>query len=114
MMEKNIFQFGNTYWLQKNGTAMGTSCAVNNALIYVGLLEFQELFVDFKAWMPYYSRFIDDDIGLWYTNAPGSSRAWADFNRRINDWGSLKWTNTGLVDTLTFLDLTIRIVNCSQ
>ena len=67
IMKKNIFRFGDTYWKQINGTAMGTSCAVNYAFLYMGLLEMLELLDDFKMWMPFYGRFIDDGIGIWLT-----------------------------------------------
>ena len=44
IMEKNIFRFGDTFLRQKDGTAMGTSCAVNYAyLCYMGLLEILKL-----------------------------------------------------------------------
>ena len=88
-MTRNIFQFGNSYWKQRNGTAMGTSCAVNYAFLYVGLLEIQELLTDFKDWMPFYARFIDDGIGIWLTNKPGSMKAWSEFRKRINNWEQL-------------------------
>ena len=39
IMRNNIFQFGDTFWRQKRGCAMGTSSAVNYACLYVGLLE---------------------------------------------------------------------------
>ena len=39
IMSNNIIQFGDTFWRQKNGTAMGTSCAVNYSFLYIGLLE---------------------------------------------------------------------------
>ena len=108
-MGSNIFEFGDTAWRQRNGTAMGTSCAVNYAFLYVGLLEILEILPDFKPWLLYYGRYIDDGIGLWNTTKAGSNRAWQDFQNRLNKWGDLRWTNTGHVDTLNFLDLTITI-----
>ena len=54
IMKKNIFQFGDTFWKQKNGAAMGTSCAVNYAFLYIGLLEMLEILKEFKPWMPFY------------------------------------------------------------
>jgi len=109
IMTRNIFQFGDTYWKQKDGTAMGTSCAVNYAFLYMGLLEMKELLSDFTMWLLFYGRFIDDGFGIWLTQAPGAGRAWNDFKSRLNQWGRLKWTNTGHVDSLEFLDLTVFI-----
>lgn len=109
IMSTNVIQFGNTFWRQLAGAAMGTSCAVNYAYLYFGLLEMQHILEDFKEWLPLFVRFIDDGLGIWLTNKPGSEQAWSDFQRRINDWGRLKWTNTGHVDSLEFLDLTITI-----
>jgi hypothetical protein len=43
IMSNNIFHFGDTYWRQKRGCAMGTSSAVNYVCLYVGLLEVQHL-----------------------------------------------------------------------
>ena len=88
---------------------MGTSCAVNYAFLYMGLLEMLELLRDFKLWMPFYGRFINDGIGIWLTLAPGADQAWVDFKQRLNSWGKLRWTNTGHVKSLEFLDLTISI-----
>ena len=72
-MTKNIFEFGDTFWKQKNGTAMGTSCAVNYAFLYMGMLEMIKLVEDFRPWLLFYGRFIDDGIGLWHTRKPGSA-----------------------------------------
>ena len=88
---------------------MGTSCAVNYAFLYVGLLELQELLIDFDMWLVFYGRFIDDGIGIWNTNVDGSDRAWRDFKQRLNSWGRLRWTNTGFQNSIEFLDLTISI-----
>ena len=48
IMTRNIFQFGDTFWKQVDITAMGTSCAVNYAFLYMGLLEMIELMDDFE------------------------------------------------------------------
>ena len=49
IMRNNIFQFGNTYWRQIRGCAMGTSSAVNYACLYVGLLEVRRLLPRYVA-----------------------------------------------------------------
>ena len=116
IMTRNIFQFGDTFWKQIDGTAMGTSCAVNYAFLYVGLLEMVDLLKNFQLWLLFYGRFIDDGFGIWLTLKEGSANAWKEFNDRLNRWGRLKWTNTGFVDSLEFLDLTVSInkKNCLE
>ena len=68
-----------------------------------------EILLDFKPWLLFYGRFIDDGIGFWNTNFPGAHRAWCNFQQQINRWSKLQWTNTGLVRSLQFLDLTVYI-----
>ena len=41
---------------------------------------------------------------------PGEPNNWGAFNHCLNNWGKLKWTNTGFVDSLVFLDMTITIL----
>ena len=108
-MRHNIFQFGNTFWIQKNSVAMGISYAVNYAFLYMGILEILELLQDFAMWMPFFARFIDDGIGIWLITIPGSTRAWRDFNQYIKEWGDLRWTNTGHLKQLCFLYISITI-----
>ena len=78
-----------------------SSCAVNYAFLYLALLEMVVLMQEFKTWMLFYGRFIDDGFGLWDTQKEG----W------LNDWGDLKWTTTGHVRSLEFLDLTVSLNN---
>jgi len=88
---------------------MGTSAAVNYSYIYVRLLEMQSLLVDFKKYLLFYRRFIDDGIGIWDCSLPDSEAKFQEFLARLNDWGKLKWTTTGFVDSLIFMDLTVTI-----
>ena len=39
IMRRNIFKFGDTFWTQKNDTAMETNCAVDYVFLYIVLLE---------------------------------------------------------------------------
>ena len=39
VMKYNIFKFGNTWWRQLIGTAMGTPCACVYAMSFFGLIE---------------------------------------------------------------------------
>jgi hypothetical protein len=108
IMKNNIFQFGDTFWRQKRGCAMGTSSAVNYACLYVGLLEVRRLLPRYKTQLKFFRRFIDDGIGVWL-DQPDEPLAWKSFFRCLNNWGSLKWTCDGHVNKLVFLDLEISI-----
>lgn len=88
---------------------MGTSAAVNYSYLYLGLLEMTTLLVDFKEYLLFFRRFIDDGLGVWDCLRPRSETKFQEFMSRLNNWGKLKWTNTGFVDSLQFLDLTISI-----
>jgi hypothetical protein len=107
-MRSNIFQFGDTYWKQTRGCAMGTSAAVNYAYLYVGLLEVQRLLPRFETCLPFFKRFIDDGIGVWLPQ-PNDRLAWEAFLRCLNQWGTLRWTCNSHVDNIIFLDLQILI-----
>jgi hypothetical protein len=106
IMTDNILQFGDTFWRQLRGTAMGTSTAVNYANLYVGLLEVTTLLKKFRKELLFYRRFIDDGIGVWLSEDP---LAWSSFLDCLNSWGSLKWTSDDLTDEIIFMDLTIQI-----
>ena len=57
-MKSNVFTFGNRYWLQSNGTAMGTSCACAYATIYYSFHEETRLLPNPNVL--FYGRLIDD------------------------------------------------------
>lgn len=87
---------GDTYWLQKCCTAMGT-----NAVQYV--------LPNFWWNLLFYCQFINNGIGIWI-NYPSNPHAWECFFTCLNNWDVLKWTcNTGRTSQLEFLDLTFSI-----
>ena len=87
---------------------MGTSAAVNYAYLYVGLLEVKRLIPRYQTCLPFFIRFIDDGIGVWLPQ-PNDPLAWDAFLHCLNQWGPLRWTCDGHVDSLIFLDLRILI-----
>ena len=64
IMQNNIFEWGDLYFLQLLGTAMGTSCACMWATIYFAVHEMGSLVPKFGSQMPLFLRFIDDIIGI--------------------------------------------------
>ena len=106
IMTRNIFQFGRTHFLQKQGLAMGTSCAVMLATVYYGFHERTFLLPKYGHLFLYCKRFVDDLIIL-------TKRKLTQFELTslLNDlkFGDLRWTSNGQAKTQTFLDLDISI-----
>ena len=64
ILKKNYFEFNNEYYLQISGTAMGTRCAPNYAIIFMAELE--EKFLSTLTLKPkIWKRFIDDIFIIW-------------------------------------------------
>ena len=111
VMRWNICQFGNSYFRQKIGTAMGTSCAVAFANLYFGKHERTKLLPKYQTQLKrlhFYRRFIDDVFGVWIGN---TGLDWAQMVHDFNDFGILKWTCPVPKESVDFLDLTLVIVN---
>jgi hypothetical protein len=106
VMSGNIFQFDDLYFRQEDGTAMGTSCAVLYATLYYGYHERTTLIPCFKRSLIYLSRFIDDMLGIWC----GTTEEFERFQQAL-PFKNLRWTTSGLQDSVAFLDLTVSIEN---
>jgi hypothetical protein len=106
VMTCNVFQFGDTYWLQLDGTAMGTSCACMYATMYTALHERKTLLPKYAGHLYFLRRFIDDKIGIWIDTDPDQ---WQNFKDDMNNFGALTWKVEELSKSVNFLDLTITI-----
>lgn len=133
IMNNNVFQFGDTYWLQLAGTAMGTPPAPDYATLYFAIHEHNviKLFPEIQ----YYRRYIDDGFGIWtpnplLTNTEDTVR-WSLFKATIQGYGAdhefflrntvqrpLRWefiTSDSMQSerekSKVFLDLTISLHN---
>ena len=107
VMENNVFQFDDTYWLQKTGTAMGTSAACMYATLYYAYHERTVLIPKYGQNLHYFKRFIDDIFGIWIPIPGGPS--WEDFLVDLDAFGLLRWTANPPSDRAIFLDLDISI-----
>ena len=106
VMKNNIFTFGDLYFLQKCGTAMGTIVAVKYATIYYASHENNTLIPKYQDQMLYYKRFIDDIFIIWL---PGRY-SWKDLQQDLS-FGRMTWTVEQPKKEANFLDLTIMINN---
>ena len=100
-------QFGDTFWLQLNGTAMGTPPACTWATIYYGVHESVCLLANFGQNLLYCGRFIDDMLGIWIPD-DNNPNAWEEFKNSL-PFGLLEWETSELSTSVDFLDLTISI-----
>ena len=64
IMQNNIFEFGDCYFLQLLGTAMGTSAAVMWATLYYGYHEVHTIIPKHGNNLLYFKRYIDDIFGI--------------------------------------------------
>ena len=105
VMSNNIFQFGDTYWLQLVGAAMGTSCACLYATLVYAVHEQMVLLTTFKDNLLIYVRFIDDIFGIWIDTDVHNF----DTFKSSLPYGNLTWKTTPLDTWCDFLDVTITI-----
>ena len=99
ILQKNYFEFNNKTYLQISGTAMGTRCAPNYAIIFVAEIEefLQSQIKTPRIWL----RFIDDIFMIW-----NHSREELDiFTNNLNKFHpSIKFTKETSEFGLPFLD----------
>lgn len=107
ILELNNFQFEGQHYVQVSGTSMGTRIGPNYANIFMGQLESE--FLQTRALKPfYYKRYIDDIFLIW----PHSEQELLSFISDFNDaHPSISFSHTYSTSTLSFLDVSISIVN---
>ena len=64
IMTNNVFTFGDTYYPQKVGTAMGAPLAPPWATIFFGIHK-ETVLAQFGYKIQLYRRFIGDILGIW-------------------------------------------------
>jgi hypothetical protein len=110
IMKHNVFQFGDTFWKQLMGTAMGAPPAPTYANIAFGTHE-NKILPHFRQRLAYYKRYIDDVFGIWicHPDPAVDAHLWQRFQRRLNGWHGLKWITSPRCNQVVFLDLTITL-----
>jgi hypothetical protein len=110
IMTNNIFQFGDTFWHQLSGTAMGAPPAPSYATVCFGVFE-EAIIDDFRLSLLYYKRYIDDVLGIWihHPNPIIDAQRWTSFQYRLNSWDGLEWVVSPRTTTVDFLDVTLTI-----
>lgn len=108
IMRNNIFKWGDLYFLQLLGTAMGTSAAVMWATLYYAYHEVHTLMPKHGHNLLYFRRFIDDIFGVWIGT---TDNEWNAFCEDVDTFGVLTWDikEQKLSSSVNFLDLTLTI-----
>ena len=110
LMTHNIFQFGDTYWLQKLGTAMGAPPAPTWATIFFGIHE-KTVLTQFGNRLQLYRRFIDHILGTWMVDPDPAKdhRQWKAFVSLMQDCYGLEWISEDRSDNVNYMDMKIEI-----
>jgi hypothetical protein len=106
LMSQNVFTFGSRFFLQMNGTAMGTNVACMCATIYYSYHE--ETTLIHLSYIKFYRRLIDDAFIIVEASTPFS-----DLESNMNNFGPTKkrlnWEVELPATKVDFLDLTNTI-----
>jgi hypothetical protein len=111
-MRCNIFTFGDTFWRQISGTAMGCPPAPPWANTFYALCE--SIFLpQFQDNLALYQRFIDDVLGLWLIIDPATNDAtWTAFCAAMNNMNfELEWIVSPPSQSVDYMDLSLSIKN---
>lgn len=112
-MRHNIFEFGDTYWFQRTGCAMGTPPACSYATLYFS--DHESKAITMFPELIFQKRFIDDLFGIWVPasqqqiNHPTDSQRWQLYQQYMNQCGILRWEFSTRQKSVDYLDLTIAI-----
>jgi hypothetical protein len=109
LMRNNIFRFGDTYWKQLTGTAMGAPPACDYAELYFGIHELA--IISLYPNLRFYRRYIDDGFGFWHHDSLPTVDygKWLIFQEHFCSYGSLTWDFSDRASSINFLDLQITI-----
>ena len=109
VMRNNIFRFGDTYWLQTSGTAMGTPPAPSYANLFFAIHE--NRIIRKYPQLACYKRFIDDIIGIWIPTGEQEDdyATWKAFKKDTNSYHGMQWEFVERTNTMNFMDITITL-----
>ena len=113
IMKWNLFEYGNSFFLQLLGTAMGTPVAVIWATIYFYWHEKHVLIPKYGKKITLQLRYVDDIFAIAKMGGDDglTSAEWNAFKKDLNNFGLLKWKVNEPSSIVNFLDITLKIEN---
>ena len=106
----NVFQFGDTYWIQKVGTAMGAPPAPPCAAIFLGIHK-DTVLAQFRDKIQLYCSFIDDVLCICVVNPDPAEyhRQCTSLVALMQDYYGLEWICEERSDKVNYTEMTIAI-----
>ena len=105
ILKNNYFSFNNNFYLQSQGTAMGTKMAPAYANIFMDKIE-SEMLQNFPLKPSHYMRYIDDIFFIW----PHGHSTLKDFHHFVNSFHhSIKFTFEISTSEIPFLDVLVKL-----
>ena len=88
VIHNKIFEFGDCFFNQLSGCAMGTTAACVYTTIYYAYHERKTLLPKYKNNLLFFKRLIDDMFGIWKPS--DDPNAWENFKEHLS-FGILEW-----------------------
>ena len=108
LMRCNAFRFGDTYWRQLSGTAMGTPPAPSWATLFYSFHD-EFLLLKYREHLWQFSRYIDDIATGWIPAKKYDDDIFNEFTHDLSQFHDLKWVVSDRSKQINFLDLTITV-----
>jgi hypothetical protein len=83
-MKNNIFTFGNSYWLQLSGRAIGAPVACAYATVSYGQYENSVILPKYKPNLIYFKCYIDDIFRIWLPTQSDNTQTWENFKKDLH------------------------------
>ena len=103
VLKNNMFQFNNRFYLQNQGTAMGTKMAPSYAILYMAKFE-KEAISTYRLKPKLWLRYIDDVFMIWQ-HGLAELLKFVDFLNSIND--TIRFTCESDPQQIPYLDVRV-------
>lgn len=106
ILEKNYFRFGDQFYIQKRGIAMGSAAAPTIANLFMAVFEQEHIFVDSNPYLHnilFYKRYIDDLL-IFYTQSD-TAQEFVDWINSLD--ANIQFSGQFNSNTLPFLDVNV-------
>ena len=109
VMKHNLFIFGDTFWLQIDGTAMGGPPAPMYATLYF-FIHKRKIIIKYPQ-LVFYQQYIDDGYGVWDKVDPETEHQWHAPQQDFQSHGKLRWEFSERSKKAVFLDVNAQLIN---